>query len=230
MRVASLSPPVAALLKHYEGQAKMPKKKFSQQLLAALASGVAPSDVPTPKPEAESERQEGASAANSEAEASTPSTPVTEEAANTPDESAAPAPTTVTEQPAPQVNDQSALVAHLKEELAEVRTKLEEANTAKAKLESDNARLSEGVPSLERIVRMSVKRLGIALGATVIGLDSLNGSALSEQFDRTNQEFEKRFQVGAVSKAEGQEQQASSGSKSSEGATLHGRRIGATTL
>ncbi len=83
--------------------------------------------------------------------------------------------------------------------------------------------------ALEAPVRTAIQRLSIALGATVIGLDSAKGTTLVEQFNSLNEKFEKRFVVGQQTRSDAESANNLSGSAANV-SPINRRMVAATGL
>lgn len=71
-------------------------------------------------------------------------------------------------------------------------------------LEQAQAELSTSVEasaSAKKVIQTATERLAIAMGSTVVGLESLSLAGLCTQFNSLNTKFEERFSSGPVAQA-----------------------------
>lgn len=152
----------------------------SEQLLAALQSGVAPESL--------------------DAESITP--PVVTEA---PAEPALAAPVVV-EEPAkptleaPKVSDD--FVTYLKTEVSSLKADVSAKDAKIAELQAEVVSLkASSSPRLLDIVRTACTRQAIALNSALIGVEKLQGEALADQWVALDEAIVAKFKVGAQSRA-----------------------------
>ncbi len=95
--------------------------------------------------------------------------------------------------PAPEV---PSLVAHLRDEVKELRGELAQAQTKLAAAEQAAADLRASQPKLTAIVKRSAEVMAIALGSQAIGLDSMTPEALCQYHATLSEAMVKKFPVG----------------------------------
>lgn len=83
--------------------------------------------------------------------------------------------------------------------------------------------------ALEAPIRKTIERLSVALGATVIGLESAHGSTLVEHFNALNARFEQRFVVGQQTRPNAEANNDQDGSAANV-SPIHRRMVAATGL
>lgn len=162
----------------------MGKKTSRAEVLAKLASGVALSDEEVIEANAEVTEEatevETSAAAEETVVAEPEETPEQE-----PDQ----------EPVAASAVDHTAQLLDLTKANAKLEVKVEQ-------LESDLANEKAASESARTVIRTATERLGLSLGATVVGLDTLSLSALCTQFNTLNTQFEARFKVGPVAQVQ----------------------------
>lgn len=123
----------------------------------------------------------------------------------------------------------SEVVALLQTQLSAAQTSLAQVQVELAVATRELASSQIAQTALEAPVRTAIQRLSIALGATVIGLDSAKGTTLVEQFNSLNEKFEKRFVVGQQTRSDAESANNLSGSAANV-SPINRRMVAATGL
>jgi hypothetical protein len=178
----------------------MPKQKvLSAALAAALASGA----TVTPELQAQADTDnEDHGTTDTPAETETQAAAATTENQDEPTQAAAAAAATTAAVDPPQNDNSVALVAHLKSELSDLRAAQTTLTVENATIKRENETLKATSAGLTTIVRTAAKRLCVALNASAVQCEALEGAALCDLFNKMNTEFEKQYKTGATSKVE----------------------------
>lgn len=152
----------------------------SEQLLAALQSGISPETLEVGSNE-----------------------PVVTDAPAEPAPAAAPV---VAEEPAkpiveaaPQADD---FVTYLKTEVASLKSDMSAKDTTIKELQAEVARLkSSSSPRLLSIIRTACSRQAVALNSQLIGIEKLEGEALADQWEALDKAIAAKFKIGPQSRA-----------------------------
>lgn len=131
--------------------------------------------------------------------------------------------------PAPVATADAGVIALLQTQLASAQaaqaTAQGELAVARRELETATAVQT----ALEAPIRKTIERLSVALGATVIGLESAHGSTLVEHFNALNARFEQRFVVGQQTRPNAETPDNQDGSAANV-SPIHRRMVAATGL
>lgn len=169
------------------------KRTITPDFLAALSAGAAsPDQARELNVDAEGSDKTGL---ESDSEASVQAAP----AQDAPVQAAA-VPVQVAEEPAPDTNPQLSLVAHLKAELAEARSQITALSAANGALQTEADALNAAQPGLTSIVKKSIEVMAIALGTTVVGLDTMSTEAVCAYHAQLSAKLVERFPVGGKAK------------------------------
>lgn len=195
----------------------MKRKTIDAGLLAALNAGAvspegaaalaASTEVPADAPAGATGAAEpapGATGATAAAEPAPGATGATAAAEPAPGATAAAEPAVAAKAPVVAAAD-PALVTHLKEELATVRTEstatLLRATTAEAELKTAKETVTVAladVASLSAIVLNGCKSMAIALNASTAGVEGFTAKQLTEFHTKLSADCQKRFPIGGV--------------------------------